>query len=120
MILTEVDIAQMQKGEKDELFEGTNCRMDMASCLHIADVERIRNIARCASVDNGNSSCGSVGRRRQMSRVKEFTDALNDANKNGGMNQNAWTMFLLTDIALSLARIVDALEKERREDEQDD
>ncbi len=47
-----------------------------------------------------------------ISRVKEFGDALTDANQKGGMVRDDWTMFLLTDIALSLARIVDALEKE--------
>ena len=47
-----------------------------------------------------------------MSRVKEFDDVCKDANKNGGMNKTEWTLLLLTDIALSLARIVDALEGE--------
>jgi len=51
-----------------------------------------------------------------MSRVEEFSDALNSVNKNGGMEQSEWNMHLLADIALSLARIVDALEKDGEND----
>ena len=50
-----------------------------------------------------------------MSRVKELEDALKKANQNGGMGREDWKLHLLTDISVSLARIVDALEKRDEE-----
>lgn len=48
-----------------------------------------------------------------MSRTSELIETLNNENKNGGMSYNQWVTFLLTNIALSLARICDVLETER-------
>lgn len=50
-----------------------------------------------------------------MSRYKEFTDAIADQNRHGGVEYKKWIMFLLTDIALSLATIADALTEPREE-----
>ena len=44
-----------------------------------------------------------------MSRLKQFQEACAEHNKNGGMNKDQWIMFLLTDIAISLATISDAM-----------
>lgn len=49
-----------------------------------------------------------------MSRRDEFLNGLNKTNRNGGVPADEWQMFLLTDIALSLATIADTL-KETRE-----
>ena len=51
---------------------------------------------------------------KRMSRVEEFKNGLKNANKNGGMDHDRWVMYMLSDIALSLARIVDVMEAERR------
>ncbi len=51
-----------------------------------------------------------------MSRVDEMERALKSANEKGGMNNQQWITYMLTDIALSLARIVDVLEKEKKEE----
>ena len=51
-----------------------------------------------------------------MSRVEEMERGLKSANANGGMNNQQWITYMLTDIALSLARIVDVLEKEKKEE----
>lgn len=44
-----------------------------------------------------------------MGRVENFTKSLEDLNKGGGANAVKCTLLLLTDIALSLATIADAL-----------
>ena len=44
-----------------------------------------------------------------MSRLENFQEACAENNKNGGMNKDQWIMFLLTDIAISLATISDAM-----------
>ena len=74
----------------------------------VRDMEHIRQ---------GTGTVHLQEKGEKMSRVEEFGDAFKDANKNGGMGRQEWMIFFLTDIALSLARIVDALEAERREDE---
>lgn len=45
-----------------------------------------------------------------MSRVKELENILKQLNEEGGININEWMMYMLTDVAYSLARIVDVLE----------
>lgn len=52
-----------------------------------------------------------------MSRYKEFTDAIADQNRQGGIEYKKWITFLLTDIALSLATIADALAGPEEESE---
>lgn len=52
-----------------------------------------------------------------MSRYKEFTDAMAEQNRQGGISYEKWIMFLLTDIALSLATIADALTEAEEESE---
>lgn len=52
-----------------------------------------------------------------MSRKEEFIDYLKERNKDGGMSHQQWVPCLLTDIALSLAVIADAL-TERKEQEE--
>lgn len=44
-----------------------------------------------------------------MSRYEELMTALDKQNKCGGAEYNEWMMFLATDIAMSLAKIADAL-----------
>lgn len=44
-----------------------------------------------------------------MSRLKNLQEACAENNKNGGLNKDQWIMFLLTDIAISLATISDAM-----------
>lgn len=48
-----------------------------------------------------------------MSRVNELENAVESINNNGGMASQEWIAFCLTDIAVSLARIVDVLEAEK-------
>lgn len=48
-----------------------------------------------------------------MSRIDELTNAVESINNNGGMDTQEWIAFCLTDIAVSLARIVDLLEAEK-------
>lgn len=52
-----------------------------------------------------------------MSRYKEFTDAIAKQNRQGGVGYEKWIMFILTDIALSLATIADVLTKAEEESE---
>ena len=49
-----------------------------------------------------------------MSRYREFTDAIANQNMHGGIDYEKWITFLLTDIALSLATIADALESSQK------
>ena len=44
-----------------------------------------------------------------MSRVKELAAKINEANAEGGLPDEQWNLLLLTDMAKSLATIVDAL-----------
>ena len=96
--------------------------------LPSAQTKRVK-CAHCKKYDTHNHRCKhwnhrvsnvdwcSYAERKEYEQGEEFGDAMNDANKKGGMGRQEWMMFLLTDIALSLARIVDVLEAERREDE---
>ena len=52
-----------------------------------------------------------------MSRYKEFTDAVANQNRQGGIDYKKWITFLLGDIALSLAIIADALTESKEESE---
>lgn len=44
-----------------------------------------------------------------MSRYEELMTALDKQNKCGGAEYDEWMMFLAADIAMSLAKIADAL-----------
>lgn len=48
-------------------------------------------------------------RENDMSRYEELMTVLDKQNKCGGAEYNEWMMFLATDIAMSLAKIADAL-----------
>ena len=48
-------------------------------------------------------------------RYKELNKAIADNNTKGGMSFEKWIMLLLTDIALSLATISDALTEDSDE-----
>ena len=52
-----------------------------------------------------------------MSRYKELTNAIANQNRQGGIEHKKWMTFLLTDIALSLATIADALAGPEEESE---
>ena len=47
-----------------------------------------------------------------MSRYKELIESISKQNTNGGISFEKWTTFLLTDLAISLAVIADALVEE--------
>ena len=44
-----------------------------------------------------------------MSRYKELIESISEQNTNGGISFEKWTTLLLTDMAISLAVIADAL-----------
>lgn len=44
-----------------------------------------------------------------MNRLEKFIKACEANNKNGGLNKDQWITFLLTDIAISLATMADAM-----------
>lgn len=48
-----------------------------------------------------------------MNRANELENAVKRIAENGGKQYQEWMVFCLTDIAVSLARIVDALEAEK-------
>ena len=52
-----------------------------------------------------------------MSRKEHLTKAIEDLNKGGGANAVKCILLLLTDIALSLATIADALTEKEQNDE---
>ena len=47
-----------------------------------------------------------------MSRLNDLQEAIANQNSKGGIPSDKWMVFLLTDIALSLATIADAMTKE--------
>lgn len=48
---------------------------------------------------------------KQMSRVDELTDMMRQMSKKDVIPKDEWFMFLLTDIAASLATIADSLNR---------
>lgn len=44
-----------------------------------------------------------------MTRIEQLTKALEIQNENGGASNEQWMVWLLTDIAVSLANIADRL-----------
>ena len=49
-----------------------------------------------------------------MSRLNDLQEAIANQNSKGGIPSDKWMVFLLTDIALSLATITDAMTREER------
>ena len=47
-----------------------------------------------------------------MSRLNDLQEAIANQNSKGGIPSDKWMVFLLTDIALSLATIADAMTRE--------
>ena len=49
-----------------------------------------------------------------MSRYSELRKGLEATNQNGGVSRDEWYMFLLTDMAVSLAVIADQLKGDQK------
>ena len=55
-----------------------------------------------------------------MSRLNDLQEAIANQNSKGGIPSDKWMVFLLTDIALSLATITDAMTREDGESNEAD